>query len=210
VIAVSGLLLVLFLVVHLAGASLALFDPGAFEAWAALLHRQIWLPPLELALLLLLLLHPLLALRRSLLHAQARGPAAAGPLSALRVSRRQGTLEPLVALAGRLLPWSGALLLLFLAVHLGQLRLVRPDADRELEALQGALTPPLALALYVAAGLAVLLHLLHGNESAHRSLGLLEPANRAAIRGGGRLLALLLGGGFALLPLALVWRWSGP
>ena len=209
-IAVSGLLLVVFLAAHLAGASLALFNPGAFEAWAALLHRQIWLPPLELALALALLAHPLLALRRSLLHAEARGPAVGGPLVALRLSRRQGARERLVALAGRLLPWSGAVLLLFLAVHLGQLRLVRPDPGQELAALQGALAPPLALALYVAAGLAVLLHLLHGNESAHRSLGLLDPANRGAIRGGGRLLALLLGSGFALLPLALVWRWSGP
>ncbi|MFM8605468.1 MAG: succinate dehydrogenase [Cyanobium sp.] len=203
-IAVSGLLLVLFLAAHLAGVSLALIDPSAFEAWSALLHRQIWLPPLELALTLVLLAHPLLALRRTLQHAQARGP-----LAAARVSRRQGAQERLVALAGRLLPWSGGLLLLFLGVHLGQLRLVRPAPGQELAALQGALAPPLALALYVAAGLAVLLHLLHGNESAHRSLGLLEPANRGAIRGGGRLLALLIGGGFALLPLALVWRWSG-
>jgi succinate dehydrogenase / fumarate reductase cytochrome b subunit len=205
VIAVSGLLLVLFLAAHLAGVSLALIDPGAFEAWSALLHRQIWLPPLELALALGLLAHLLLALRRTLVHGQARGP-----LAVVRVSRRQGAQERLVALAGRLLPWSGGLLLLFLAVHLGQLRLERPAPGGELAALQSALAPPLALALYVAAGLAVLLHLLHGNESAHRSLGLLEPANRAAIRGGGRLLALLLGGGFALVPLALAWRWSGP
>lgn len=208
-IAVSGLLLALFLAAHLAGASLALFNPGAFEAWAALLHRQIWLPPLELALGLTLFAHPLLALRRSLLHAEARGPAVRGPFATVRVSRRQGAEERLVALAGRLLPWSGAVLLLFLAVHLGQLRLVRPDPGQELAALRAALAPPLALALYVSAGLAVLLHLLHGNESAHRSLGLLDPANRGAIRGGGRLLALLLGAGFALLPLALVWRWSG-
>lgn len=206
VIAVSGLLLVVFLVAHLGGASLALFDPAAFEAWAALLHRQIWLPPLELSLALALLAHPLLALRRSVLHAAARGPLAGGG----PVSRRQGGLEPMVARAGRLLPWSGAALLLFLAVHLGQLRLARPEAGAELALLQRALEPPLALALYVVAGLALLLHLLHGTESAHRSLGLLQPANRAAIRGGGRLLALLLGAGFALLPLALAWRWSGP
>ena len=60
------------------------------------------------------------------------------------------------------------------------------------------------LALYALAGLALALHLLHGHESAHRSLGLLQSDNRAAIRLAGRALALLLGSGFALLPLALV------
>lgn len=197
----SGLLLVLFLVLHLAGVSLALVAPGAFEAWAALLHRQPWLPPLEVALALALLLHPLLSLVRARRNALARGPLA-GP----RSSRRSGALEALVARAGRGLPLSGALLLLFLAVHLAQLRWPRPPAGAELAALAAALSSPFALALYGAAGLAVGLHLLHGVESAHRGLGLLEPANGPAIRLAGRGLALLLGGGFALLPLALALR----
>ena len=197
----SGLLLVLFLALHLAGVSLALVAPGAFEAWAALLHRQPWLLPLEVALALALLLHPLLSLVRARRNALARGPLA-GP----RSSRRSGLLEALVARAGRGLPLSGALLLLFLAVHLAQLRWPRPPAGAELAALLAALANPLVLVLYAAAGLAVALHLLHGVESAHRSLGLLEPDNGRVIRLAGRGLALLLGGGFALLPLALVLR----
>jgi len=88
-----------------------------------------------------------------------------------------------------------------------QARTTTPErfAD-ELAALAAALASPFALALYGAAGLAVGLHLLHGVESAHRGLGLLEPANGPAIRLAGRGLALLLGGGFALLPLALALR----
>ena len=199
--ALSGLLLVLFLVAHLAGVSLALLAPAAFESWAAALHRQPWLPPLELALAGALLLHPLLALRRAWSHAVARGPVAVA-----RVSRRGGALEALVSRAGRGLPWSGGLLLLFLVVHLLQLRLHRPAAGGELAAILAAFASPAALTLTTAAGLAVGLHLLHGLESAHRSLGWLEPANAVAIRVAGRLLALGLGAGFALLPLALVWR----
>lgn len=42
---ISGLVLVLFLVVHLAGVSLALLDPTGFEQVAEVLHRQPWLPP---------------------------------------------------------------------------------------------------------------------------------------------------------------------
>ena len=197
----SGLLLVLFLVLHLAGVSLALVAPATFNTWAATLHRQPWLLPGEIVLASLLLLHPLLSLVRA-----QRNAAARGPLVGRRASRRSGAIEALVAQAGRWLPFSGALLLLFLAVHLAQLRWPRPPAGAELAVLQAALAHPLSLALYAAAGVAVGLHLLHGVESAHRSLGLLEPGNAAAIRGAGRGLALLLGAGFALVPLALALR----
>ena len=198
---ISGLVLVLFLVVHLAGVSLALLDPAGFEQLAEALHRQPWLPPLEVALAAALLFHPLLALVRSLSNRHARG-AVAGP----QRSRRGGGLEAAAALAGRWTPWSGALLLVFLVVHLVQLRLHRPVAGAELEALLAALASPFSLGLYGLAGAAVGLHLLQGNESAHRSLGWLTPANRERIRGLGRALALLLGAGFGLVPIALVLK----
>jgi succinate dehydrogenase / fumarate reductase cytochrome b subunit len=45
--------------------------------------------------------------------------------------------------------------------------------------------------------------LFHGGEAAHRSLGLLEPANAGRIRRATRAFALVVGGGFALVPLVL-------
>ncbi|WP_216906924.1 succinate dehydrogenase [Synechococcus sp. CCY 0621] len=204
-IAVTGLGLVLFLAVHLGGVGMALLDPMGFERFATALHQQAWLPWLEVALLAAGLGHPLLSLQRAHANRQARGPAS-GPLR----SRRQGPWEPLAALAARLIPWSGSLLLLFLVVHLAQLRWHRPPAGAELAAVLAVLQAPWCLALYAVAGAAAGLHLLHGAESAVRRLGLLEPANAAALRLGGRGLALLLGAGFALLPLALVLRPSLP
>lgn len=198
-VALSGLALVLFLVLHLAAVSLALWQPAGFEALAAWLHSRPWLPPLELALAFALLVHPVVALGRTLMARHRRGPVA-GP----KRSRRRGPLEGLAAWAGRWLPLSGAVLLLFVPVHLLQLRWHRPLAGAERAAVLAALQSPWTVLLYTLAGVALALHLLHGHESAHRSLGLLEPANRAAIRWGGRALALLLGAGFALLPLALV------
>ena len=112
----SGLALALFLVAHLALVALPLVDPDAFEALASALHRQLWLPVFEVLLAAALLLHPLLALQRSVRHRAARGPVA-GPLR----SRRGGGLEGAAALAGRWAPWSGAVLLVFLVVHLLQL-----------------------------------------------------------------------------------------
>ena len=200
---ISGLVLVLFLVVNLAGVSLSVLDPAGFERLAEALHRQRWLLPLEGALAATLLLHPLLALLRAASNRQARG-AGAGP----QRSRRGGGLEAAAALAGRWAPWSGALLLVFLVVHLAQLRLHRPAAGAELEALLAALASPFSLGLYGLAGAAVGLHLLQGYESAHRSLGWLEPGNRERIRWAGRALALLLGAAFSVLPIALVLRAS--
>lgn len=204
-IAISGLALVLFLVLHLAAVSLALVQPARFEGLAVWLHSRWWLAPLELILALALLLHPLLALSRTLTN-RRYSSTVIGP----RRSRRAGAPEALVALGGRWLPYSGALLLLFLGVHLTQLRWSRPPAGGERAALLAALDSPAALLLYGLAGLALALHLMHGNESAHRSLGLLRADNRTAIRWLGRGLALLLGGGFALLPWLLVLQSHWP
>ena len=192
----SGLVLVLFLVLHLAGVALAPLAPDRFTAWADGLHRQPWLPAAELLLLAAGLAHPALSLARVVANRRARGPA-----PALLVSRRG---DPLASLAARSAPLSGGLLLLFLAVHLAQLRLPRPGPGLELVRLQAVLAAPPALALYLAAALALGLHLIHGVEAAHRGLGLLDPGNGGRIRRWGRGLALLLAAGFGLVPLLLV------
>ena len=69
--------------------------------------------------------------------------------------------------------------------------------------MAAVLASPWSLALYLAAPLALALHLFHGGEAAHRSLGLLQPANGSAIRAAARLLALLVGGGFLAVTLSL-------
>jgi succinate dehydrogenase / fumarate reductase cytochrome b subunit len=198
--AATGLLLVLFLAAHLGGVGLALVDPRVFEAWSASLHTWWPLPLLEAALVVLFLLHPLKAAAKALANATAAPRVQAG-----RRSRRGAGLEALAAMAARTSPWSGALLLLFLVVHLVQLRWVRPPAGGELAAITGVLAQPQWLALYGAAGLALALHLFQGAESAHRSLGLLDGDNAGLLRWLGRLVAVLLGGGFCLVSLVLAW-----
>lgn len=194
--AASGLLLVGFLLLHLAGVALAPLAPQRFEAYATALHRSAWLPAAELALLAVALVHLGLSLARVASNRRA------GNTAALR-SRRSGPLAPLAAWAARSQAAGGVLLLAFLVLHLAQLRWPRPEAGAELAALAAVLASPWSLALYLAAALALALHLLHGGEAAHRSLGLLQPANAAAIRAAARLLALLIGGGFLAVTLAL-------
>ncbi len=198
--AASGLLLVLFLLLHLAGVALAPLAPQRFGAYAAALHGSAWLPAAELVLLAVALVHLGLSLARAAANRRAAGGGMAK--AALR-SRRTGPLAPLAALAARSQAAGGLLLLLFLAVHLAQLRWPRPLAGDELAALAAVLASPWSLALYLAAAGALALHLFHGGEAAHRSLGLLQPANASAIRAVARLLALLIGGGFLAVTLAL-------
>lgn len=192
-IAATGLLLVLFLVVHLGGVALAAIDPAMFEAYATALHAQRWLPLLELGLAVVALVHLLFTAAKVIANRRAGNGAEL-------VSRRR---DSLAALAARTAPFSGTLLLGFLVVHLLQLRWPRPDGGQEWARLMEVFEAPWALVLYGLAGLAVGLHLFHGGEAAHRSLGLLDGANGARIRSINRGLALAVAGGFALLPLVL-------
>jgi succinate dehydrogenase / fumarate reductase cytochrome b subunit len=189
----AGLLLVLFLVVHLAGLSLAPPAPSLFETYASELHRAPWLPVAELTLLAAALAHLALGLTKVITNRRAGNDAA--------LRSRRG--DPLAALAARSQAAGGVLLLAFLLVHLLQLRCPRPPAGQELAVLQALLRQPLNLALYLGASLAVGLHLFHGAEAAHRSLGWLQPGNGPRIRRAGRALAVVVGGGFAAVTLLL-------
>lgn len=195
-VALSGLLLVGFLILHLTGVSIALPDPDLFEHWAASLHHSFWLPLAELALLAIALTHALLSLLKRLLNMRA------GNTAQLR-SRRRDPLGPLAAVAARSQGPAGLVLLVFLVLHLIQLRLHRPPDGSELLALQTVLAQPLNLLLYVLAALALALHLFHGGEAAHRSLGFLNPANAGRIRLTARILAITLGGGFTVVTLGI-------
>ena len=189
----SGLLLILFLVVHLAGLIPALIAPELFEAYASSLHQAAWLPLLELALAATALLHISLTLLKAL------GNRRAGNTAALASRRHQ----PLAALAARSTVAAGMISLGFLVLHLQQLRWPRPRDGGERLALEAVLHNPLNAVVYSAAALAVALHLVHGSEAAHCSLGWLTPANSRLIRGGGRAMAGLLGVGFLLISLSL-------
>ena len=191
--ALSGLLLVLFLVVHLAGLLPALIAPVQFEQYATVLHQQPWLPLLEISLAAIAAMHLSLTIAKTL---RNRG---AGNTATLR-SRRG---RPLEALASRSKVAAGVITLGFLLMHLQQLRWPHPTDGLERLVLQQVLHQPFSLVVYVAGSLAIGLHLLHGAEAAHRNLGLLTPANGASIRWGGRLLASGIGGGFLLISLGL-------
>ena len=194
--AISGLLLVLFLVIHLVGLMPAVICPETFEHYATALHHQPWLPMLETGLAATAAVHLSCTIAKTLRNRRA------GNTAALR-SRRG---RPLEALASRSKIAAGVITLGFLILHLQQLRWPRPSDGLERELLQRVLQHPISLVMYAAGSLAVGLHLLHGAEAAHRNLGWLTPANGTSMRWGGRLLASGIGGGFLLISLGLALR----
>ena len=136
--ALSGLLLVLFLVVHLGGLTSALGAPASFESYASGLHHTPWLRPLELGLALTSLLHISLSIQKGLRNRQAGN-------TANLISRRA---EPLAAWASRSKTLAGVITLGFIGLHLQQLRFPRPIDGHEREALVHVLQQPFSLAVY--------------------------------------------------------------
>ena len=191
--ALSGLLLVLFVLVHLIGLLPSVLAPEQFEVYATALHSTPWLPLVEYGLVLLALIHISLTLTKAISNRSA------GNTATLR-SRRQ---SPLASMASRSSIVAGLTTLGFLVLHLQQLRWPRPAVGEEAATLIQVLQNPWNAALYAAAAVALALHLLHGAEAAHRSLGWLTPHNSGALRAGGSFLAALIGGGFLTVTLVL-------
>ena len=98
---------------------------------------------------------------------------------------------------------TGLITFAFVVIHLQQLRWPRPADGAEGAALHAVLQQPLNLVLYGAGACAIGLHLLHGSEAAHRSMGWLTPTNSSALRLGGWLLAGLVSAGFLFSSVGL-------
>ena len=189
----SGLCLVVFLIIHLIGLLLAVIAPISFELYASALHSASWLNWIEVLLLLIVLTHIVLTLRKVLKNSQS------GNSTGL-VSRRK---DFLAVLAARSQPMGGVVLLAFILIHLEQLRFPRPPEGAELSTIHSLLASPGNLAIYIVGILVMFLHLFHGIESSQRSLGFLTPVNAAFIRGFGRGLSFMISAGFIVVTISL-------
>ena len=189
----SGLILVLFLIIHLAGLVLAVITPTKFELYATALHSTPWLIWFEYSLIFVALIHISLTLIKIINNSQTGN-------SSNLISRRK---DFLAIWAARSQPVGGICLLSFLLIHLAQLRFPRPIDSEELSTLHFLLNSPENLIIYFLGSFALFLHLFHGIESSQRSLGLLNPKNASLIRGLGRSLSTLISIGFVLVTVLL-------
>jgi succinate dehydrogenase / fumarate reductase cytochrome b subunit len=203
--AVTGALLFLFVVAHLLG-NLQLFSgPEALNDYAALLaSRPLLLWCARIGLLLVFLVHVATGVRL------ARQNRAARPVGYECEATRAATM------ASRSMVLSGVGLLLFVVYHLLHFTLGVTSPAHYARKLAGAgghdvhamvvagFREPAVALVYVSFQLVLFLHLAHGLQSFVQTLGVLDPRWTRLVRGTSLLLAGLIAGGNALLPIAVL------
>jgi succinate dehydrogenase cytochrome b subunit len=193
--AATGLLLVGFLVVHLAG-NLLIYSgktSADFDAYAAKLDANPLLPVAEIGLALLFVAHIALALRVNLENREARSQG-----YAVRASLGKKTL------ASTSMVLTGLLVLVFLVVHLYDFRvgkLLQEPATSLGGLVRKRLSTPLGAGVYLLGVGALALHLRHAFRSAFQSLGVNHPHLNPILERASWAVAILLGLGFASFPL---------
>jgi succinate dehydrogenase / fumarate reductase, cytochrome b subunit len=197
VMAVTGFIMVAYLITHVLANLLVFQGPVHINAYSAFLHGTggaLWAA--RLVLLVALVLHVVAALQLTLRRRAAR------PIG------YQAGSEPQVATWGsRTIRWGGGFILVFLIYHILHFTLgtVHPDfidGDPYHNVILG-FRNPLVVIFYLLAMAAVGLHLYHGVWSGGRSLGISRPSPHPMRRRLALVLAVLVWLGFTVIPLAV-------
>jgi len=216
IVATTGAIMIGFLILHVAG-NLKAFLPAAapgvpdIDLYARFL-RTMGEPLLPYSFLFwlirivvggALILHVTCVIQLALHNRRAR------PVGYRAVEHVEATAP------ARWMLYTGALLLLFLVVHILQFTTGSIDSARYVSgAVYGNLFRAFNqwgyVALYVGAMTVLALHLYHGAWSLFQSLGLDSPDRNRALRRGAALGALGLALAFATVPLAFATGWLGP
>jgi succinate dehydrogenase cytochrome b subunit len=199
-IGLTGVLLFVYLLIHIAGNLVVFLGPAAFNKYAFTLESNPLLPVIELVLLSWFVVHIYKTVRMYLRNQSARPVAYAKKKRAGHTSRK--------TVASTTMIFSGLWLLAFLLVHVKAFHdgwgheYEWPAGGRdlyrqELETFQN----PLMVAFYVISMVIVGSHLWHGVSSAFQSLGVDKPAWTRFILPAGKVIAVLIAGGFIVIAL---------
>jgi succinate dehydrogenase / fumarate reductase cytochrome b subunit len=196
VIGLTGVALVLYLLIHIAGNMMVFLGPAAFNNYAYTLEGNPLLPIIEIGLLLVFLIHVFKTVRMFLGNQSRRPVRYAQRKYAGRPSRKTFASSTMIV--------SGLWLLAFLVVHVKTFRFgveqQWPAGGRDLYLLEmQAFTNPLVVAFYVISMVIVGSHLWHGVSSAFQSLGVDQPAWTRFILPAGKAIAVLIAAGFIVI-----------
>ena len=192
----SGLVLVFFITVHLAGIIIAGINPDAFEIYASNLHSSLFLPYSEIVLATTFIIHIFLTLKKVL------NNRLSGNKAILKTRRN----DYLGVLASKIQPFTGVILASFLIIHLLQLRFPRPGDNLELISLKSKLGGVHILVLYSLASISLFFHMVQGIESGHRSLGILSQSNSLNIRYISRFISIFFGLSYLIMTFYLRFK----
>lgn len=206
IMAVTGLMLVAFVIGHMAGNLQVFIGPAKMNGYAAFLKSTgelLWL--VRLGLLAAVLLHILMAWQLTRIKSAAR------PVD---YEKRQPQVS---TVASRTMRWGGVLLFLFIVFHILHFTTgtVFPVASSP-DALYPEFSPtdvygnvisafhtPWVVVFYVVAMLFLMLHLFHGAWSSVRTLGLTKASRHPMQRRVATVVALVVWLGFTAVPVAV-------
>jgi succinate dehydrogenase / fumarate reductase cytochrome b subunit len=200
-IAFTGLALLLFLIAHLAGNLLFIAGPAAFNEYAHKLVSNPLIYGAELGLVAVFLLHIIKTV------GLVAGSYAARPQAyAKRRWAKTKNDRSRKSVSSTTMIITGTITLLFVVTHLATFKYgayyETPDGMRDLYRLQlSVFSNPAYVAFYLVAMGVIVFHLWHGASSAAQSFGINSPAWTPRIQWIGRGLAVLIGLGFAILPV---------
>ena len=198
VMAITGLIMVAYLITHVLANLLVFQGPSRINAYSAFLHGTggaLWAA--RLVLFVAVVLHIVAAVQLTARRQAARP-----------VGYAAGRDPQVSTIASRTIRWGGGLILVFLVYHilhftLGTVHGSFVEGDPYHNVATG-FGNPLVVGFYELAMIAVGLHLYHGIWSSGRSLGLSPPSPRPIRRQLALALSLFVWAGFAVIPIAVV------
>jgi succinate dehydrogenase / fumarate reductase cytochrome b subunit len=211
IVAVTGAIMVLFLIGHMIGNLLVFAGPEALNGYAKKLHDLgplLWV--IRFGLLATVVLHIVATVQLTAANRAARAEPY-GVDSTRKASKSSRTMI-----------WSGVIILVFLIYHLmhytwgvangyynpEMTRYWLPDGSHNVYNMVVDGFNWVPASLFYIVGLALLFsHLGHGVASIFQTLGLTTPKSRPLIEGAGKGLALVLFAGNVLMPVAIMAGW---
>ncbi|MEM0991634.1 MAG: succinate dehydrogenase cytochrome b subunit [Bacteroidota bacterium] len=215
IMSLTGLFLISFLVVHLAGnLQLLVNDEGqSFNVYAKFMTTNPVIKFISYGLYTGILLHAVQGLVLWLQNRAARGSKG----YARKVTRAVGTNS----FAASNMAWLGILILIFLIIHMGDFWFAMKFGSVDKVTYEGYEEPvknlfarvevtfskPIFVIIYILGMVSLAFHLLHGFQSAFQTLGLNHPKYTPFIKGVGAFIAVIVPILFAIIPIFMFLGW---
>ena len=198
-IGITGLLLFAYLLLHLAGNLLVIAGPETYNEYSHMLISNPLTVPVEIGLLLVFLLHVYKTVMNWVSNQTARPIRYQKKKWAHDKSRKSISSTTMI--------WTGLVTFLFVLVHLKQFKYgawyqIGDPPIRDLYRTETQVfSEPVWVVIYVICVVLVGFHLRHGISSAFQSVGADHPVYTKRLVLWGTIFAILIGGGFAVIPL---------
>lgn len=199
-VAVTGLFLMLFLVVHLLGNLLLLINEHGgeqFNAYSEIMGTNLLIKVVAWVLYISILAHTVKGIGIWLKNRSARGSEKYAVKSGANTTW-----------ASRNMALLGSLIFFFIAIHMGQFWYWfkftdMAETSTHFEIVQTTFQQPWVVIVYVLGCVALAWHLTHGFQSAFQTLGLRRGKYTRLIRGAGMAFAIIVPLLFALIPILM-------